>query len=244
MFRNSLSLFAVLALLSGCVTYTRLPKGRITSIPGSSVVVQEPELGATVRANIGDTMTLAFPGIKHEAIVLDAAHSHTTTNLNQEITLTLPAGQYYLEGQDSRGKFYRSVANITLHSRGDQVSLVGGLIVPGKVDLPPHVYWIATDDPTLYLSSPTQPVPYTKSTYSEKPKGKLRQELIYNGVAQGQVKILYKEFVDDFARPAFDQEVKYDYNPGTEIGFKNVRLTVIRATSTEVDFKLTHGFLQ
>ena len=65
-----------------------------------------------------------------------------------------------------------------------------------------------------------------------------RRELIYSGVAQGVLSVSYREYVNDFARPAFTQELKYDLSAGSEIGYRGARLEIIHAGNTSVRFKL------
>jgi hypothetical protein len=39
------------------------------------------------------------------------------------------------------------------------------------------------------------------------------------------------------ARPAFNQDLKYDLNDGAVIGFRGARFEVIKATNTEIKFR-------
>ena len=43
-------------------------------------------------------------------------------------------------------------------------------------------------------------------------------------------------------RPAFTQEVQYDLSESKIIGFKNLRLEVVRATNTEITYRLIQNF--
>ena len=40
------------------------------------------------------------------------------------------------------------------------------------------------------------------------------------------------------ARPAFSQELKYDISQGKEIGYKSARFEIIKATNTELTYKV------
>jgi len=59
-----------------------------------------------------------------------------------------------------------------------------------------------------------------------------KRELVYLGVSQNAISILYREFGNDIARPAFSQELKYDISQDKLIGFKGARFTVIKASNT------------
>ena len=65
-----------------------------------------------------------------------------------------------------------------------------------------------------------------------------RHELVYTGTFQGTVTLLYREFINDLARPAFSQELHYDLRDGDEIGFRGARLKVIKASNTSVQYRV------
>ena len=65
-----------------------------------------------------------------------------------------------------------------------------------------------------------------------------KQELIYNGKSNNVVKISYREFVNDLARPSFTQEIVYDLTESNIIGFKGMTIEVIEATNTSIKYKI------
>lgn len=54
------------------------------------------------------------------------------------------------------------------------------------------------------------------------------------------LRIGYREFVDDMARPAFSQEFMYDLNPSgpTEIAFQGLRIEVVKAGNLKIDYRV------
>lgn len=66
-----------------------------------------------------------------------------------------------------------------------------------------------------------------------------RRELIYSGVSQGTVSIEYREFINDMARPAFSQTLRYDLAEGDVIGFRGARFQILDATNIDIRFKVT-----
>lgn len=66
----------------------------------------------------------------------------------------------------------------------------------------------------------------------------LKRELVYSGVSQGTITLLYREFKNDFARPAFSQELRYDLKEGDEIGYKGARFKVKRANNLGIKFSV------
>jgi len=60
--------------------------------------------------------------------------------------------------------------------------------------------------------------------------------LIYSGFAKGILKIAYREFSDNQARSAFNQELSYDISDGDEVGFHGARIKVLKATNTTISY--------
>ncbi len=65
-----------------------------------------------------------------------------------------------------------------------------------------------------------------------------RRELVYAGTAGGVITVIYREYTDNYARPAFTQEFKYDLREGKEIGFRGARFEVLNATNTALTFRV------
>ena len=56
------------------------------------------------------------------------------------------------------------------------------------------------------------------------------------------LKFIYREYINDMARPAFNQELQYDLNESNIIGFKGLRIEVIKATNTNIQYKVLSSF--
>jgi hypothetical protein len=69
-----------------------------------------------------------------------------------------------------------------------------------------------------------------------------RQELIYGGRVGSQIKLMYREYSDDFVRPGFAQEAQYDLTNDQTVGFKGVRIQIIEATNTRLRYKVLRSF--
>jgi hypothetical protein len=86
-------------------------------------------------------------------------------------------------------------------------------------------------------------VPYSTEISKEEAvenKGAFRVDFLYQGLAKGVLKFSYREFNDGVARPAFSQDLTYDIEAdGTaEIGFKGMRIKVIRATNQSITYTI------
>jgi len=68
------------------------------------------------------------------------------------------------------------------------------------------------------------------------------QELLYSGLSSGELRVTYREFVDDMARPAFSQDASYQYAPGMQVTFKGATIRVLDADNREIVYMVERGF--
>jgi hypothetical protein len=89
-------------------------------------------------------------------------------------------------------------------------------------------------------------VPYEKIlvTLPDELAKPFKAELLYQGAGGGVLRLLYREFVSDLARPAFSQEATYDLSSEgeTEVTFKGVRLVVTSAGNSSIRYRVASGF--
>ncbi len=67
-------------------------------------------------------------------------------------------------------------------------------------------------------------------------RGTMKHELIYNGKSQDTIRLHYREFNEDMARPAFYQDLTYDLSESKSIAFKKMKIEVIEATNSHIKF--------
>ena len=67
---------------------------------------------------------------------------------------------------------------------------------------------------------------------------------LYQGKSANKIKISFREFKDDMARPAFTQDIEYQLSPNgtTTIGFKGLRINVIKATNVDITYSVVKDF--
>ncbi len=71
-----------------------------------------------------------------------------------------------------------------------------------------------------------------------------RNEIVFQGAAGGILRFLYREFGNDMARPAFSQELTYDF-PGDgslEVAVKGARLEILDAGNAGLRYRILRGF--
>jgi hypothetical protein len=68
--------------------------------------------------------------------------------------------------------------------------------------------------------------------------GSMRKEILYNGKSKDTIKITYREYMNDMARPAFYQDLNYDLAESKIIGFKGTQIEIIKATNSDIQYKV------
>jgi hypothetical protein len=71
-----------------------------------------------------------------------------------------------------------------------------------------------------------------------------QQTLIYSGKVGNKIRIGYREFSNNLARPPFNNDVDYDLDQSKIIGYKGARIEIIEATNELVRYKVLQNFNQ
>jgi len=84
---------------------------------------------------------------------------------------------------------------------------------------------------------------FTVPISGEAPTG-FKRELVYQGAAGGTLRLLYREYANDLARPAFSQEATYDLSPSgpTLATFKGAQIEVLEAGNAGIRYRVLRGF--
>lgn len=89
---------------------------------------------------------------------------------------------------------------------------------------------------TLEFSLGKAPIPGTAQADS------LQQTLLYNGKIGNRITLAYRELQNNLARPAFNNSVEYDLSESAIVGYKGARIEIIKATNTEITYRIISGF--
>ena len=82
----------------------------------------------------------------------------------------------------------------------------------------------------------------TEKKITENNADNFQRTLLYKGKSGNQVFLDYREFKDDFARAAFTQELIFDLDQGNEIGFRGMRMRILAASNTGIEYVLEKKF--
>jgi len=74
--------------------------------------------------------------------------------------------------------------------------------------------------------------------------GYFHETCLYQGKVGNKLKVSYREFKDNLARAAFTQDVEYEINSSghTIIGFRGLRIEVIKATNLDITYTVLSPF--
>ena len=210
----SCTAFASIAM-SGCASGPP-----ITAYYAPSKDISIPAVNVQSTADIGQTIIAKANVAKIPAIKLAAP---VAENINLTSVTRIQTGPLPLSATSDAGKYYR-----------DATTQYGGIFIPSDSSKPAVIYLAPLAG--NYGKIPVSGISHTE--IEQWGKDSFKRELIYSGVSQNTISISYREFSDNIARPAFSQELKYDLSQGTTIGYKGARFEVIKATNTELVYKV------
>ena len=214
---NQIAFISVLVILiAGCGTVPR-----VLYQPQAAVVFM-PEINREAQAEIGQSIVSKAFVSRIPAVVLN---KEVSENINYTSVTKIEAGTYLLNSTTDAGKHFQ--ARETPYGGS-------GIFVPHDTAQPPVIYLAPMagnygKTPIIDLGF-TQVEKWTTSSF--------KRELVYGGISQNTITILYREFADGTARPAFSQEIKYDLREGKVIGYKGARFEVSSASNTGIVYKV------
>jgi len=88
-----------------------------------------------------------------------------------------------------------------------------------------------------------KPLRYERSELVTPKADSFKYEILYQGTSKGTLRLSYREYINDMARPSFFQEVSYDIAAyPAEIAFKSVRIEVLNTDNTGIRYRILSSF--
>ncbi len=248
---RALGLLLVVAL-AGCAARAPLPPARLDGTelrmcpnfqprvvaPAGLREFRFPEVGATYTAEVGRAMMVsADVGVYPQSLVLPKPYRFPGEGRSNKVTADIPAGEY-AAALDGSKMFEAPGVPLRYKATGEPVpnSRVGLLAPLPNVDLLNFYLFIGTGSRQHESGLTDFRIRYCLAPHIR--GSRLSTELVYTGQAQGFATVIYREYSNDIARPAFTQELRYDLSAGGEVGFRGARFIIERATNTEITFKV------
>ena len=237
----------LVSLVFGCgapptVAYggAALEERSIAVSEGKYAVDNQPALDQVVTAELGDTMIGRSYSLTTPALTLQADLSHVTSNVGMPVQLDIRKGVLKRIGQDAGGVYFAAdTLYRTYPTLGSGAREPGGIYVPTAAGAPAMIFWSPRGRSSAFVDRPGSPVVLGPAAdVVEVAPDNRKKELIYTGVSKNIIAVLYREYQNDMARPAFSQELKYDLGEGRVIGFKGARFEVIKATNLGITYRV------
>jgi hypothetical protein len=209
--------------LSGCATRLPILLHKIG---------KEPDLEIVSQVKVGDTIYTDFDYIQSDGVRLINGFKYTYGRFDR-IKINVEPGEFLFGYQFSNGtKEYctnNPEINVCFLSSGDDVNFDKFRVIQTFKN---KQNWMHS----------AHKIPFEKSEIGYI-KGRTF-ELLYDGIANGVLRVTYREYVDSTARPAFYQEVNYELSPNgsTTIDFKGVEIEVLDASNNKITYKVIRGF--
>lgn len=226
-------------ITSGVLPATVIPE----HIPGKVFVPNKYTI-----TNVGDVMFTAYEyakdatTIKYKVFSVQETETIGIKHKTNVFTFIIEPGDYLLRNQNDEGGYYKKSSAI----RGTKLGY-GGLFVPKNSSEATEIYWSWRDNQknnSIYLAKLAKPIKGViatrTSSLSDAVGSKVPKATItYAGVANGQIRFVYNQFTDaGYIKPAFTQEVGFDYKPNGIYGYKSARFKVYKADSTHVEYEV------
>jgi hypothetical protein len=70
-------------------------------------------------------------------------------------------------------------------------------------------------------------------------KSGFKRVLLYNGFSNNTINLEYREFIDNIARPAFYQNLKYEFNgKPIQVRYKNIIIKIFNVNNNEIKYSI------
>ena len=233
---NEMRLFLIaliLAAFSGCVTSYQPIGGEIN-------FVDHPPLGKVSSVEIGSPLLSKSKVETRDGYNLNEGISKLANPLhpmNSGFRVTLEADQYYLAQKDKDYKIYYPINPNSAKGFALAVPMVNkaGIAVKGN-----EIFGFI--DYLTGIKIRMDDIDVTPVKINLLNKTNFKQELIYNGKQGNVIRMMYREYRGDMARPAFAQDLTYDLSESRVVGFQGVRMEILSTDNIQITYKVLNGF--
>lgn len=206
-----------LVLMAGCTT---------VRYNGTDTFVKEvyyPEVDKVITVYVGDHMVQKGTITEENVLVVH--------KIIDGALYDIPANKYPQVGYDQKQDFYSAVGII----RGGLSDPVQALAL--KKDEGAKLCVI-----TVFGGSACYEGEFERKKQLSERGNSFQQTLIYSGRVGDKINIGYREFSNNTARPAFNNDVEYDLSSSNTIGYKGALIEVIKADNSSITYRLIRNF--
>lgn len=215
----------MLTCLASCATTN-------TNYRPVTIDISEPPIGQVVTAEVGSTMVKQGKYTESDAIYLSSA-----IKVGMLGAYSFGSGYYIKEGEDGKNEFYHP----ELGPEGGRVDKAA-LADPYKTMLVEKSKNSVCGVSVFNAKVCKNNVDLRRLKRPALTADGFQQTLIYSGRIGNKVNVAYREFSNNTARPAFNNDVEYDLNESMVIGYKGAEIEIIEATNRMIKYKVIRNF--
>jgi hypothetical protein len=216
-------LFVSLIFISCGTSFKKVQPHKIENI--------KPELNKSFIIEIGESLIENELSQNYDAIILDEdlkPESYYVDKKFRSGDMLIKTGEsidYYLYEE--------------IKSQNQNINVFGIALGKGNKE---NMMYSTSNSHSIKLLKLKNDVKYKKNDYKISNDYYFKQVFIYNGKVGNGVKFIYREFINNIARPAFQQDLQYDLLESNIIGFKGLRIEIINVTNTSIEYKISNSF--
>ena len=219
--KKTLTTLALITTLSGCANQGYTP-------PTTSVSM--PEIGKTSTVYLGDKMLFQATGYISESFTVDQLAEGSSTEINPAKFCRRAGGSDYWEAYGARQP-------VGIKDWQGNVTERGSTLIYKD-------HWLVCVPGTFscYDSSDGE----IQLTYKEKDicldMNDFQRSISYQGRDENILTFNYREQSGNTPRPAFDASFQMDLSQGNTVRYKGAKLEILKATNTEIQYKVISNF--
>lgn len=220
------------------VANVQIPLDHRTPVRSVNTLVDIPAIGSVQTTELGDSLVTKGNSFVYPAVRLLNKLTVTDWEPFDTDTVIAPQTLVALLEDDSYTYYYTKDKNVGYALLGRELFWKYGIRV-SKASKAVEVFLTHNSD----ISTEVVPTPEVKETvFLNVDEVSFRQEFIYDGRVGNSVRFLYRELSNDMMRAPFNQSVQYDLSESPVIGFKGLRIEVLKATNRSIRYKVVRSF--
>ena len=221
-------------IIGGCTPNVRIEQS--ASSPSSYVTDKTPKIGDRGQATVGATIYEEHRFLSRTAIRND---KRIFEEFGLGAKILLPKGSRLLASTVDGDRAYCSKKPSYIQPVNSSPSRPTCFFDTNN-DYRLDKFWVMN---TVKSSiRPMTPVPFSVGERKLGDDG-FKKELVFQGMDERTLRIKYREFSDNMARPAFNQDLTYTIEKlPTEVGFRNVRIKIYATKSSQIEYMVKQGF--
>ena len=218
-----ISAIVVAIVFTGCA-------GELVSIPYEKQRVINYKIGDTLQASIGDPIIDLENASVRDAYEAQFDYQTPSVGLLGIQQIFIRKGERFTAVVSTK-----DMNSVGIREEGpEKKSLFINIYPDGRINRG----WVWIDGSVPVQGSWTGDRLFVKSQIPSKGDDSFRAQVIYSGLLSNTVKAVYREFSNDYARPAFAQELQYDMNESKTISYKSIKIEILKVTNSSIQYRV------